>query len=355
MGFFISLALLTLLAGIALAFIIGGLFTRVYRDETGMHRVAVRSGPAMGVVAVWMLLTVGATVISSYQQVEAGEIGIVRSFGEISGQIEEGPNFIAPWKSSQGFNIKVQKSEFREPQSDADGKISAEEKRALGRIEAASIETQDVFLDITLNWQVSPNAVQDLVRNVGPTFFDVLVPTRVRQHAKAEVVLYTAVEVTQKREEIRQNIAVSLQADLNQFSITVVSLQIDNISYRRTFSDAIEEKQVATQKALAAEEIVAQRQAEARQDVAAAIGQADAAIETARGEAERLRVEAAGEADAIRLRADATAFANTVIGASLTADLIQFEALNHLGDVEIALLPADGSFLLDPSGILRRR
>ena len=54
------------------------------------------------------------------------------------------------------------------------------------------------------------------------------------------------------------------------------------------------------------------------------------------------------------LEGDAKAEANRAIAASLTTDLIQFEALKQLAGVEIALLPAGSNFLLDPTNILRR-
>ena len=345
MGYFISIGILAIVAFVVLAVISSGVVT--FTDPRTRERVTYRTGPALIAVVVALVLLTGVTVLASYKQIEAGEVGVVRTFGEITGQIEEGPNFIAPWQTVETFNVKVQRAEFR-PATDSG------DRSALGRIEAASIDTQDVFLNITVNWRVSGNAIQDLVRNVGGDYFNILVPTRVLQHTKAEVVKHTAVEATQKREEIREAIELSLQDDLDQFSITVVSIQLDNISYQPAFSQAIEDKQVATQEALRAEELVAQREAEARQAVAAAAGQADAAIEIARGEAERVRLEAQGEADAIRLRGDATADSNIAIAASLTPDLIQFEALKQLDGVQIALLPADGNFLLDPTAILRR-
>lgn len=358
MGWFITLTVVVLIASLALAIIAAGAVT--IEDEQTREKRTYKSGPALITLIVTAVLVVFGTVLASYHQIEAGEIGIVRSFGEIDGQLSEGANFIAPWKTVETFDIRVQKAQFR------NGALNEDENEdALGRIEAASIETQDVFMDITVNWRVSPTAVQSLVREVGPNFFEVLVPTRVRQHAKAEVVRHTAVEATQLREEIREAIEVALQEDLDQFSITVVSIQIDNISYQSAFSEAIEQKQVATQQALAAEEVVARKEAEARQNIAEASGKADAAIETARGEAEKRRIEAAGDADAritramgeaeaIRLEGDAVADANAAIALSLTADLIQFSALDHLDGVELAFLPADGSILLDPTGILRR-
>ena len=150
----------------------------------------------------------------------------------------------------------------------------------------------------------------------------------------------------------------------SQFSITVVSLQIDDISYEVAFEQSIEAKQVATQDALRAQEVVAQRTAEALQAEAQAEGEAAAQVARARGDREsriltaeaekQARVLAAeGEAEALVLEGEAKAQANDVIAASLTTDLIQFEALKQLAGVQIAILPSGSNFLLDPSNFLR--
>ena len=305
-----------------------------------------------GAIVVFALVTVGLTFWRSYHPIEAGEVGVVSEFGRIVGQVPEGPQFIAPWRDLRRVDIKVQRAEF----SDTAG--------GLGSIAAASQETQNVFFTVTLNWQVSPDAVQGLMRDVGPDFFNTLVPTRVRQFFKAEVVEFTAVDATRRREEIRDNVAEQLSGDLAEFSITVVSLQIDAISYEPAFEASIEAKQVATQDALRAQEVVAQRRAEAEQ--AEAVAKGEAAAQVARAEGDKLArillaeaenqariLQAEAEAQALLLEGRAKAEANIAIAASLTTDLIQFEALKQLAGVQIALLPSGSNFLLDPSNILR--
>ena len=305
-----------------------------------------------GAVVVFLLATVGLTLWRSYHPIPAGEVGVVSEFGKIVGQVGEGPQFIAPWRDLRRVDIKVQRAEF------------SDRAEGLGSVAAASLETQNVFFNVTLNWQVSPDAVQGLMRNVGVDFFNTLVPTRVRQFFKAEVVRFTAVDATRLREQIRINVAANLAADLQQFSITVVSLQIDDISYETAFEQSIEAKQVASQDALRAQEVVAQRTAEALQAEAQAKGEAAAQVARAEGdklariltaEAEnQARVLAAeAEAQALLLEGEAKALANTAIAASLTKDLIQFEALKQLAGVQIAILPSGSNFLLDPSNFLR--
>ena len=50
---------------------------------------------ALGVSSVVFLL---ATVFFSFAQVNTGHVGVVRTFGRISGQINPGISLIAPWQ-----------------------------------------------------------------------------------------------------------------------------------------------------------------------------------------------------------------------------------------------------------------
>ncbi len=85
------------------------------------------------------------------------------------GQTSDGLVFRAPWEQVKSANVQVQ-------------------RRCFGDISAASSETQDVLVDVTLNDEVSPDAVQRLYRDVGPNYFEKLVEGRINQYFKDETV-----------------------------------------------------------------------------------------------------------------------------------------------------------------------
>jgi regulator of protease activity HflC (stomatin/prohibitin superfamily) len=305
----------------------------------GAGFVKMRGGPAGFVWAGYAVLALVLTALSTYHQVNAGHVGLVYEFGQITGETGDGPQFIAPWKSLREVNVQVQSVRFHPQPNNDEGARNT--RRGLTPIAAASSETQNVFFDVTLNWQLDRGHVRDLYNEVGPGFFDTLVPSRVHQFFKAEVVKYEAVQATQRREAIREAVTRALDADLEPFGISIVALQVDNISYNPAFEEAIEQKQVATQQALRAQEIVAQRDAEARQ--AEAIAKGEAAANVARAE---------GDARAITTRANAQAEANRQLAASLTPSLLQSQAIEKMDGTKIAVLPSGSGFLLDPATIL---
>ena len=113
-----------------------------------------------------------------------------------------------------------------------------------------------------------------------------------------------------------------------------------SIDYNPDFKKAIEQKQIATQNAQAAQNQVAVSQANAAQQVAKAKGDADAAIESARGDAQSTLLKAQAQADA-----------NRQLSASLTPELIRSQAIAKWGGNMPAFLPSGGNVIVDPSSL----
>lgn len=272
-------------------------------------RGSIIMGAAAGLFVLWAGLH---TAFASIKPIEAGHVGVVYQFGEIVGQKAEGLQFIAPWQELRTESVQVQRHKFTD-------------------INAFSAETQDVFVIATVNYSVSASAVQKLYREVGRNWFDVLIEPRVLNFFKEETVKYETVDVGPNREAIRTAVQKRLSDELAPFSIQVNDLLIDNIDFRPEFKQAIEQKQIATQDALREQEKVKQKQFEAEQ-----------AVETAKGEANATRERANGQADA-----------NKALAASLTPEVIQFQAIQKLGDnIQIALIPSGQGVILDPATLL---
>ena len=287
---------------------------RVTRHESGAGTPGALRGLLLmiGAGALFVLWIGISTVASSVRQVEAGHVGVVYQFGEIVSQKSEGLQFIAPWQTMRVASVQVQRKTFE-------------------NLEAFSKETQDISVTVAVNYSVAPAKVQDLYRTVGVNWFDVLVQARLNNFLKEEMVKYETTEIAPNREKIRNDVRLRLASELAPFSVTVTDLLIENIDFRPEFKSAIVAKQVATQDALREQEKIKQRKAEA-----------DQAIETAKGEAESTKLRAQGQADANRL-----------LAASLTPEVIQFQAVQKLSDkIQIALIPSGQGIIIDPATLL---
>ncbi|MGE5059467.1 MAG: prohibitin family protein, partial [Betaproteobacteria bacterium] len=218
----------------------------------------------LSVVIVLLLLLI---ITKPFVIVRAGEVGVIYSFGSIIGQVEEGFHLIAPWHFVTHTNIRVQRA-------------------VLDRLQSFSQETQDVFVRASLNFQVSPKAVQNLFRTVGPDYYHVLIEPRVAQNFKDETVKYRSVDIAPNRENIRQAVRAKLEKELSPYSIHIVDLLLDNVDFSQEFKRSIENKQIATQKALEEEQLVAAERFKAQQRVEAEKGEGETKL--ARSEKEAL-------------------------------------------------------------------
>lgn len=296
----------------AIAFIVGRSAegTTVTTDEEGLRHISGGTVKVVGytitglMALAWLILT----LVSSIKIIDAGHVGVVKTFGEITGQVGDGPTFVAPWSDVIEVSTRAQRKQFV-------------------RLAAFSKETQDVFVDATLNLSVAARDVQCLYRTVGPDWYEKLVPPRVLQTLKDETVKYNTVEVAPNRERIRRNVAGRLQEQLSQFrltkgscvaSIDVQDFLLENVDFRPEFKEAIERKQIATQDAQTARNRVQQAKFEAQQK-----------IETAKGDAQ-----------ATLVRAQKQARANRLLNNSLTSQLVAYEYVQKLApNVTVLGLP----------------
>jgi regulator of protease activity HflC (stomatin/prohibitin superfamily) len=282
--------------------------TRDYRGSKILLLASLLKPGGFSILALMVFITFFASV----HQVPAGHIGVVYEFGGIKGQIGEGLQFVAPWRDVLLANIQVQ-------------------RRVFDKLNAFSEESQDVFVRASLNVRVSPQTIQQLYRTVGPNFFNVLVESRVIQNFKDETVKYKSVEIAPNRENIRKAVRERLEKELSPFSIEVVDLLLDNIDFNPEFKKAIEDKQIATQRAL-----------EEQQKIEGEKHKAQQAIERAKG-----------EGSAILFRAEKEAEANRKLAASLTPELVRYAMVQKLSDkIQVMMLPSGQNFILD-SDILR--
>jgi regulator of protease activity HflC (stomatin/prohibitin superfamily) len=270
-----------------------------------------------GALLALIVIIGGWGAFRSFHSVDAGHVLVVRQFGEIVGQRGDGFQTIAPWQTAEEVSTQVESQRFQ-----MDDRGVADLANAIRGGSAVSVETQPVYATVTLNYQVSDAAIQELFTQVGAGYFEKVVAPRVFQVFKNETVKYTTVEVAPNREVIRRAVQAELDRQLEAFSIDVVDFLINDLDFPDAFTEAIERKQVATQDALAARQRVEQSKAEAQQEIERARGQA---------EAQRLRAKA------------------------LTAQNIQFEALQIFKEhpPEIIFLPSGEGNLLDPSTFLR--
>lgn len=250
------------------------------------------------IIGLWLL----ASVFMSISVVEAGQLGLVKTFKEYTGTMSPGLHLKAPWQSVEKVNGRVQKATVN--------------LTGGGKGSAVSRETQPVYAKLVVNYRIDLDQSMQLYTDVGPDYYNTIIEPVVQQSFKAITVKYSTVDIAPKREEIRKAARELIDEQLAKHGINVDDLLIKDLNFSKDFVNAIEDKQVATEEAKAAQERVATAKANA-----------NAARETARG-----------EADAIEIKGRALKENPQSI------ELAAIEKLNP--NVELIYVPSDGSMIL---------
>lgn len=306
-------------------------------DERRAVPLPVAHRWALAVAAVAAVVWLLATGLASFKQVDTGNIGIVKSFGQITGSMGAGVNVKAPWESVDTVNVQTQCMKFATPdRSDAGAARCQQQFPTIG---AGSRDNQPTAIRMTLNWSIAPGNAPKLYREVGGNFVDKLIPSRVLQASKDEAARYSAVDLVPHREDYRRAVLRRLKAVLQPFSIDVQDVNIDDIDFSPKFNAAIEEKVTAQQRAQTEKNNVQVAQYQAEQKVA-----------TAKGDADATTVQAKANATNRLIAAQAEARSNALVAHSLTPAVLQARAIDKLNpNVQTVLVPSAGNTLFDVS------
>lgn len=230
-----------------------------------------------------------------FEQVETGEIAVVKVWGEAKSVRTEGLHF---------KNIATTKYELYD--------LKTQDVRST--FEAYTKDGQAVTVQLTLQFRIQADKVIEIAKIYGSlTILKQRVDVIGMVGAKEIISTYDAMTLIQERSQLSGKVAANIQGQFNSFYITVTQILVTDIAFTEVFENMIEEKKLAEQqlekakieldKQLAeAENKVKIAEAQAREKLAQAQGEADAMKALAEAEAEKLKVIAQAEAQALRLK-----------------------------------------------------
>jgi prohibitin 2 len=209
-------------------------------------------------------------------------------------------------------------------------------------VQARTIDGQEVSLDVTVLYNISPEneEINKLHVRWGQGYQDNFVRPTVRSLVRDVVSGYRAEEIYgAERTAMQDDMQTRIRDRFLQEGLQLTDLLVRDISFSDQFRQAIESKQIAEQESQQAQLRVVQRENEANQLRAQAQGERDANIARAEGEAQAIVLRAQAEAEALRLVSEQIA---------ANPSLIQYLYVQNLSDnVNIALVPANSPFLFD--------
>lgn len=219
-------------------------------------------GPALigGAVVVLIVLF----LLNPFVIVGAGERGVVLNFGKVQEEV-----------LGEGLHLKIP---FVQTIIIMDVKIQKDQIEAA----ASTRDLQDTASTVAINYRVVPQSANKIYQEVGLAYRARIIDPGVQETVKAVTARYNAAELITQRSEVGTEIRETMKARLAPYNIEVTDFAIVNFSFSEQFTQAIEDKQTAEQRALKAEQDLKRIEIEAKQKV-----------ELARAEAESLRLQRA--------------------------------------------------------------
>ena len=221
--------------------------------------------------AVLAIIAIGL-LLGSFGTVEAGSRGIKTRFAAVVSVVEPGLYFKLPFvEKVREMDVRTQTIAF----DSTDGG-----QNALG---AASSDLQDVAVSVTVNYHVDPAAVAEIYKQYTSTenYNNSVIEPMVRDSVKSAASQFTAEELVTKRAAFNDAATALLTQRLEGKLVVLERLNITNLKFSDAFTQAIETKVTAVQKAEAAKNQLEQIKYEAQQT-----------IETAKANAESIRIQA---------------------------------------------------------------
>jgi regulator of protease activity HflC (stomatin/prohibitin superfamily) len=314
-AFFVLTAIFVILGAIGVVY--GKSTATAGRDTADTGKINQGRLIVVGSIVAAAVLLVGFVLIRAIHSVENGHIGLVKQFGDIVGTKSPGVVIIAPWQSISDVSVRIQSKTF-----------TMDDERAPGSGSAVTRDNQQLFATVTLNFQVDARHAVPLYKSTGGRYIEILVNPRVPQAFKAVTARFRATKIASNRELLRKLTQQKLDSQLDRDGIHVTDFLIENVHFSPEFQKALEDTQVAAQRAKQEQQRVLIEEAKARQREAKARGIANANV-----------IEAQGQAKA-----------NKLIGESLNDRVIHFLSVQKLAPgIKSLILPAGSNFILPAS------
>ena len=251
--FFIVLGTLALIAGFAI--------------NTPALTFSRFSRPAK---VVGIILIVLGALTSSIRQIDAGQVGVISLFGNVSDRsLNSGLNLVNPLADVSEFDIQTQNYTMSAAHDEG-------QKQGDDAIRVLTADGLEVVIDLTVLYRVVANDAPRIYREIGVDYTDKIVRPITRTRIRDNAVYYDAVALySTRRDEFQGRIYKTIEADFRKRGLLLEQLLIRNIDLPASVKKSIESK------------INAEQDAQKMQFV----------LQKERQEAERKRVEAQGIAD----------------------------------------------------------
>jgi prohibitin 1 len=198
--------------------------------------------------------------LNSFVIINPGEAGVLSILGKAQDQpLLEGIHFKPPFVSKVDiYDVTVQK--FEVP------------------AQSASKDLQDITASFAINFRLDPTQVVTVRRTQGSlqNIVSKIIAPQTQESFKVAAARRTAEEAITLRENLKQDFDAALSDRLKKYAVIVLDTSVVDLNFSKEFSKAVEDKQIAEQRAQRAVYVAQEASQEAQADVNRAQGKAEA-------------------------------------------------------------------------------
>lgn len=183
----------------------------------------------------FLVLFIIITIFSSMTTVGTGFVGVKTRFGKVQNDVIQ-----------EGLNLKT-------PYVEKIVKIDCRTKKIEVSAAGSTKDMQNATTVIAVNYNVNKDTANQLYREVGTDYENVIIMPAVQESIKSTMAQYTAEELITKRTEVSNKIQEALTGKIVHRGFSVTEFNVINIDFSDAFDQAIEAKAVKQQEVVTAQ------------------------------------------------------------------------------------------------------
>lgn len=182
----------------------------------------------ISIISIILILIV-VIAINSMTTVPTGFVGVKTRFGKVQEDVIQ-----------EGLNLKV-------PFIEKIVKIDCKTKKVETTAAGSTKDMQNVSTSIAVNYNVNKETANNLYREIGLDFENIIISPAIQESIKSTLAQYTAEELITKRSNVSDEIQNSLIEKIESKGFAITEFNLVNIDFSEEYDKAIETKAVRQQ------------------------------------------------------------------------------------------------------------
>jgi regulator of protease activity HflC (stomatin/prohibitin superfamily) len=327
----------------------GGFFAGalIYVNTKRAFSARPRRSVVIGVIVFVLVFALQASM-ASVVQVEAGTVAVVKQFGKVITVFHPGLNFKFPF-IQETVVYRTQEIIYETSATPEGSNADYPDYE----VDTATLDGQQILARFTVRFRIDGNRASNILINLGTEHEMVEKVVRANARVRVRNLLknYTAADLysgnVAAAEEV---IKKALSDDYGTEGIELVFFGLRSIEFTEDYKNAVEEKQIEAERIATRENQAKQAEFEKKSTITVAEAEAERQrlerIGIAQGEAESIKLKAEADAAATLLKAQAQAEANRLIAASLTPEVITWQAAINWNGEYPTVVGGGGQYIL---------